>query len=198
VSYPQFQPPQLQPPQFQPPQLQPVPPQPPRAAAPKRARNRLIVAVAILACAASAAGFGIVTRNGLAAVAAFTAPSVRTLPAPSSFVMQGKLEVSLSSYSMYYGSKGDGCKDPVSDGYDDIYTGQSVKVTDAAGTTIALGQLYGGVVSGTYASFVTACTWDFEITGVPEGVQFYGVEVADRGVVELDRTDAATPELSLG
>lgn len=70
-------------------------------------------------------------------------------------------------------------------GYDDITSGAQVTITDAAGATVGLGKLGGGVME-TAAGALTAsgCKFPFTVADVPTGKGFYGVEVSRRGKVQ--------------
>lgn len=85
-------------------------------------------------------------------------------------------------------------------GYEDIRQGASVTVTDSAGKVVALGALKPGkpVVISDRA---TNCLLRFEISNVPAGLEFYGIEVAHRGVVRFSEKDLVSSmgvTLSLG
>lgn len=68
-------------------------------------------------------------------------------------------------------------------GYEDIHEGTPVVVTDAAGTTVAIGKLGPGVPKGT-ADKADSCTFSWEVLNVPVGSDFYGVEVSHRGRIQ--------------
>lgn len=78
-------------------------------------------------------------------------------------------------------------------GYDDIHEGAQVVVTDSTGATVAVGKLGRGEYTG------GTCTLPFTIDGVPEGSDFYGIEVAHRGELTYSRDDLNEPlRLTLG
>ena len=80
-------------------------------------------------------------------------------------------------------------------GYDDIQAGASVTVTDANGTTIALGSLLLGETS----ELIFRCVFPIRVLDVPMGKGFYGIEVAHRGKVQIAEADlAAGVHLTLG
>ncbi|WP_326644568.1 hypothetical protein OIE67_25690 [Nonomuraea fuscirosea] len=79
-------------------------------------------------------------------------------------------------------------------GYDDIRQGAQVVVTDAAGKTIALGQLGAGGWKRD-----VGCSFLFTVPEVPAGEKFYGIEVSHRGRVQYTAEQMTTPiELSIG
>jgi hypothetical protein len=79
-------------------------------------------------------------------------------------------------------------------GFDDIREGTQVVVTDAAGKTIALGQLTAGGRKGG-----VGCMFLFVVENVPAGLDFYGIEVSHRGRVQYTAAQLAAPiELSIG
>ena len=86
-------------------------------------------------------------------------------------------------------------------GYDDIRAGTQVVVTDPAGTTIAVGALGTGVPrrDPNDTSRATECRFPFQVTGVPGGHQFYGLQVGRRGKLDYTRDKIDKPlELTLG
>lgn len=76
-----------------------------------------------------------------------------------------------------------------SGGYDDLAEGAQVTVSDAAGKTIALGELGPGKVVSA-GDVVGGCQFRFTVKDVPAGQKFYGVEVSHRGVVRYTADDA--------
>lgn len=76
-----------------------------------------------------------------------------------------------------YTSSPQGCQGK--GGYDDIHSGAQVVITDAAGTTLALGTLGTG-----FPASAAGCRFGFTVTSVPGGHDFYGVEVSHRGRVQ--------------
>lgn len=83
-------------------------------------------------------------------------------------------------------------------GYDDMTRGTTVVVTDETGKTIALGELQTGVADRDpdATDFAIRCRLKFDVTGIPEGHQFYSVEVGHRGEVQYTR-DGLNRPLSL-
>lgn len=78
-------------------------------------------------------------------------------------------------------------------GYSDIAGGTQVIVTDSGGTTIALGRLGPGLPTS------SGCIFEFVVTNVPTGHDFYGVEVGHRGRLTYDKDHIRQPiEQSLG
>lgn len=78
-------------------------------------------------------------------------------------------------------------------GYSDIGPGTQVVVSDAAGTTIGIGELDRG------ANRPDGCTFTFRVEGVPTGHDFYGIAIGKRGTMRYT-PDQLTKlvELSLG
>lgn len=86
-------------------------------------------------------------------------------------------------------------------GYDDIDIGTPVTVTDAAGTVVGIGRLAEAETAlDETLTQVIGCRFRFAIQGVTGGSDYYGVEVAERGVVRYDAIDISrsTLELTLG
>ncbi len=78
-------------------------------------------------------------------------------------------------------------------GYDDIYAGAQVVVSDASGKTVGLGELEGGTPSN------GNCVFSFAVKDVPRGIDFYGVTVGNRKGMRFTEADVAQPlALSLG
>lgn len=67
-------------------------------------------------------------------------------------------------------------------GYDDLKQGTQIVITDPAGTTIALAQLPIGepLPDPTDNTRAAGCRFHFTVD-VPDGHQFYGIEIAHRG-----------------
>lgn len=85
-------------------------------------------------------------------------------------------------------------------GYDDIHVGAQTVVTDAAGTTIAVGSIVddipqvGDLIDGTARA--TSCVFRFRVQDVPADKGFYGVEVSHRGRLQYPEAEASK-ELTL-
>lgn len=73
-------------------------------------------------------------------------------------------------------------------GYDDIRQGAQVVVSDAAGKTIALGQLGGGSWKRD-----VGCVFLFTVPDVPMAGEFFGLEVSHRGRVQYSAGQLAEP-----
>lgn len=80
-------------------------------------------------------------------------------------------------------------------GYSDIRQGAQVKVTDAAGKVVGLGDLGAGQQVG---SLLEGCAFTFGVVGVPADGDIYGVEVTNRGIVQFKKADAGSLSLTLG
>jgi hypothetical protein len=78
--------------------------------------------------------------------------------------------------------------------FGDVHSGAQVTVTDAGGTVIALGTLGQGKLHGE-----GICQWQFAVSNVPVGKDFYGVEIAQRPRLNYPESDLTSPlRLSLG
>lgn len=73
-------------------------------------------------------------------------------------------------------------------GFSDIQAGAQIVITDGAGKTLAIGHLSEG---GRVAP--TVCAYRFVIDDVPDGEDFYAIEVAHRGKVQYSRADLDKP-----
>jgi len=115
---------------------------------------------------------------------------------PVDFPVTGALSIELDLMGTIavnpYGEYGLGCA--VSTGYDDIGAGTQVAVTNGSGEVLALAELTSGSLKQVGGRDVC---WFYFSARVPEGSDFYGVEIAHRGVVRFDRADL-DEELALG
>lgn len=84
------------------------------------------------------------------------------------------------------GQNGSGCYGQ--GGYDDMYGGQTVVVKDAAGAVVAMGALNRGE-----AVTDRRCVFSFTVAGVPQGSQFYTVEVSRRGQTNYTEQQLRAP-----
>lgn len=126
----------------------------------------------------------------LAACSTSPAPT----PTPATFTVTGVLDLGGNRvYNETEGCTGTG-------GYADIRYGAQVRVTDATGAVVALGALSAGEPHDRFPEVPKAdqCRFRFEVSGVPESGNLYGVEVAHRGIVSFARTDATNVQLTLG
>jgi hypothetical protein len=122
-------------------------------------------------------------------------------PTPTGFTIQGTVTVEAGISAD--GDLGGSC---VTDGgYSDIRSGAQVTVKDGAGAVIALGALDPGKTianrefSDGTGYLATKCVFGFTVTGVPDGQQFYAVEVSHRGELRYTRSDLDTAlTLTLG
>lgn len=135
---------------------------------------------------AAAAGFFIL--GALVASAVFVL--VRSEPDPIT-VAGGMTIVGSKNYeNVGSGCQGDG-------GYSDLSEGASITVTDASGTTVGTGRLeQGDPIRG------GRCVFGFSVPGVKGGSEFYGIEIANRGVVTYTADQimagASQVQLSIG
>lgn len=153
----------------------------PQSAAPRRRPRRWLVPAIAALVLLVAAGTGWYAFRALGEKEQAPAKSAKTMDVVGNITLtDGVLNV-------------DGVQCAGRGGYDDIRPGAQVVVTDAAGSTIALGELRGGHFEG------TSCVLEFTVRGVPTGQAFYGVEVSHRG--RLQYTEIQVREflrLSLG
>jgi hypothetical protein len=106
---------------------------------------------------------------------------------PSGIAVTGTLELS------HRDGLGGFCAQAMT-GFDDIHGGAQVVITDGDGKTLAVGRLADG-----RRVAPTVCAYDFAVDGVPDGEDFYGVEVSHRGKVQYPRADLDKPlRLSVG
>jgi len=94
---------------------------------------------------------------------------------PSGFAIRGT--VSVPSYG---GSNGTSCT--VKDGYEELRSGATVAVTNAAGDVVAVGALVD--IEATQRT----CRFAFDVPGVPEGSPTYGIEVGQQAMVTYPRS----------
>lgn len=142
-------------------------------------RRRLIVltaAAAALVFSAAAAVAGVMlARSDNAAEAKATPPRAAT------FTLYANLVLSPGQYTFTdAGCAGRG-------GFDDIAAGTQVVVTNAGGATVGVGSLDRGRYDERSGS--GRCVFSIAIQGVPDGGQFYAVEVSHRGKVQYGRAD---------
>lgn len=112
-----------------------------------------------------------------------------SVPKADGFVVDGSIELIDSGVRWDYG--GDPCYG--TGGYDDMHGGTQVVVKDAAGTTIAVGQLKDGVKLNS-----VTCRFDFVITDVPSGSAAYSLEVSHRGSFSFTEGTSHGIQLELG
>jgi hypothetical protein len=123
-------------------------------------------------------------------------------PTPTSFTIKGTMTVKSGE-----GSDPNMGKSCITDGgYADISTGTQVTVKNGTGKVLALGSLGPGSTSDwlTLPTFdpetgsiesrpqATKCRFAFSVPNVPEGEDFYAVEVSHRGEVRYSRSDLNT------
>jgi len=155
--------------------------------------NKLRIGAAVAAAALLAAS-AIMAINLADSRDATTQAAVNS-PTPTTFLVVGTVTVP-ASIGSEPGNGGD-CYTP--DGYGDIREGAQVTVKDAAGTVIALGRLDPGHTVDSNGTFASKCIFGFTLTDVPEGKDFYLVEVSHRGELRYTRGDLASAlTLTLG
>ncbi len=144
------------------------PGQPPIAPRPSRTRRYVLAATVIVVVALGATAFYLTTRT-------------------NTFTITGKVLLTAS------GATFNGVMCRGKGGYEDMRDGAQVTVTDAAGATIALGKLGGGLSGG------SSCDFPFEVANVPSGHAFYGVTVGGRKGLQFNEVQARQPvTLALG
>lgn len=128
----------------------------------KRTRTILIAAVAAVLLAAAGVSGWLLLRGDTISVT-------------------GHVEIAGDGFAKLAGGscQGDG-------GYSDIRPGAQVVVTDAGGTTIAIGRLGGGSWIGSH------CELPFEVD-VPGGSDFYGIQIASRNTVQYEADRLSSP-----
>jgi hypothetical protein len=85
-------------------------------------------------------------------------------------------------------SGGQGCEGR--GGYKDIAEGAAVTVYDGGGAVVATGSLGSGVMVG------SSCRFTLYVEQVPEGADFFQVEVSHRGKLTLSAADAKAGKFS--
>lgn len=139
------------------------------------------------------AGGVVIAGVAVAATLAFL-PQRSTAPAPvvpapavpaDTFTMKGafNLAVTPGTTTLKNGASCAGA-----DTYADLRAGASVKVFDPQGKVLSSGNLSAGRFAVT--SIGSACIFDLNITGVPDGLPTYGVEVGSHGVEQVDSSTA--------
>ncbi|MFB9956988.1 hypothetical protein [Cellulomonas denverensis] len=87
-------------------------------------------------------------------------------------------------------------------GYDDQKQGAQVVITDASGTTIALGHLNEEglqIVDGSTDIQDTWCGFSFSVPHVPTGENYYGVAIGNRDAIQFSEDEMfSNLDLSLG
>lgn len=116
-------------------------------------------------------------------------------PTPTTFTVHGQLDLHRTMISAEPGAQCGGIG-----GYSDIQAGTQVRITDAIGTVVAIGNLDAGIAVDTVpqSSGTDTCRFSFDVADVPDSGTVYGVEVAHRGVVSFPRAQAGAVRLKLG
>lgn len=158
---------------------QPAPTLEPETVPPLPAKRRPAVLIAGLVGLLVGAG-------GVGAAWAWSAPDApKPVPAPvakAAFSLSGTLTLASGVPDL----AGTSCKG--TGGYSDIGSGTSVTVYDAAGTVIGSDTLSNGRTSG--ASLYGRCDFLFSVPNVPDGSNFYQVEISHRGKLTVAVADA--------
>lgn len=121
-------------------------------------------------------------------------PAGASSPSASVFGVAGTLTIDEKWVS---GEEGGRCSGLAA--FDDVVAGAQVKVTDAAGTIVGLGALAAGVARDTQPASrgTETCEFTFNVEGIPDEGEIFGVEVARRGVVQFRRDEASDVRLTL-
>ena len=117
-------------------------------------------------------------------------------PTPATFGLLGTLDL---NKPMPLADEGQSCSG--SGGYSDIAPGAQVKVSDASGAVVAIGELGNGFARKTYEQLPpNVCQFAIVMDDIPDGGDgIYGVEVANRGVINFKKEgSSATVQMSLG
>ena len=103
--------------------------------------------------------------------------------------VEGSITVPAADTSVPSGTKG--CK-PAKD-YEDVGAGAKVEVSDPSGKVLLTGALDEGEFDG------EACSFSFSMSDLPGNFDHYGIQVAERGVVDYTReeVDENVLEMSL-
>lgn len=115
-------------------------------------------------------------------------------PTPTTLTARGFIDVSRVLMSS---KQGDSC---VSDrGHEDVAAGAQVKVLDPAGKVVSFGTLNPGTAMDKFPEVTgsESCRFTFSVSGVPAGLSIYGVEVANRGVVQFQEGQLGEVALTL-
>lgn len=147
-----------------------------------------VSAVALVVLAVVAAVLVVLWRNAEAGPAATATRPAVSSAAPLTVTGQVILKPTFDSITSGEGATCSGAGE-----YADIVQGAQVVVTDAAGTTVGVGQLEVGLL------LEPGCTFPFKVPGVAGGGQFYGVQVAQRGRTQYTAEQLLSPlELRVG
>lgn len=132
-------------------------------------------------------------------------PSPTAQPTPTTFNIVGTLSVEASPLGSEGALGGDCITDP-NGGFSDIESGGQITITNESGKIVALGTLD---VGHTLESMpegspdgplsATRCTFGFSVPSVPEGQNFYAIQMGHRTPLKYTRAELATPlSLTLG
>lgn len=112
---------------------------------------------------------------------------------PERFTLSGRIELGPAQFQTQGSTAGDPCAG--AGGYADLAEGAPVTITNPGRKVIALGEVTAAALQGveveplfddgTGGGTAHICVLRFTAPKVPAGYEFYGVEVADRGVVEV-------------
>lgn len=117
--------------------------------------------------------------------------------APDTFTVKG--EIVLTSYDgVNYADRGRAGEECWGEqGYEDMAAGAQVVIRDSRDEQVGLGRLEAGSLAQPWRQG-PACTFPFEVSGVPASGELYTVEVARRGTVTFKRAEADAVSLTLG
>lgn len=136
-------------------------------------------------------------------------PSPTAQPTPSTFNLVGTLTVDAGDGSD--GTEGGSCV--TGGGYTDIESGGQVTITNESSKVVAIGILDAGHTSEVQVlpTFnpesgqieqvpqATKCVFGFSVPSVPEGENFYAIQMGHRTPLKYTRSELATPlSLTLG
>lgn len=146
---------------------------------------------------ASVALAAVVALAGCDTAGGGDSPSPTPTPSAATFTLIGLLDLNQLDLGA---ADGDSCVGE--GGFTDIRPGAQVKVSDASGTIIALGELGNGFARDNFPTVrgTDVCQFAIVVDDIPDGGDgIYGVEVSDRGVINFEKSgDLASVALRLG
>lgn len=115
-------------------------------------------------------------------------PPAETPAAPAPITVSGSALYDPRNPAVHF-NEGDSCEE-VPGAPDDMLTGEQVKIADASGATLALGEFTGSEVTDMDPSgWVRECAFSFTVENVPDGHDFYQVVIGDRSPFDVARAD---------
>lgn len=163
--------------------------------------RKIILAVLALtlltACSTDAKGVGLAVKlPATVTVTASPTPSA----APLTLQIYGDLTLLGDNSISATGTTGEPCTE-LGVGYSDIVAGAQVTITSPTGAVIGVGTLKAGIaIAPTSGTGRINCLFDFDVSGLPAALAFYGVTISHRGTVQFTaaQIEANQVDLSLG